>query len=287
MSGLLKKLGLMVVGLLFISSICLAQGARSVRIIHGPGPFTEYRMITFTGESGNGGRLTDDSEAYFVAAKRNPNPMMFVVVATKPEGEGAIGPPVQFNLDDTDSWEDTISNFISAPYGGTSFYIDLQDVSLGTHELEAIIGYDGVQDPFSSGGVAYETATLVVIDMDEENRSVSSTVAGNIYPIDLGFTDFDGKDICYVGVEWSAMPGMPSASNLYLDSACTIPMTGETTLSYTSKERLWGVNDNNKPTTLYYKKPSGGMGASYKVKLVYKPTGSSPANLILRTVSFY
>ena len=200
---------------------------------------------------------------------------MFVVLAA---GGGNVDQefPVEFNLDGNNLWSGTTGDMIT--YGALGYFVDYQDVPVGNHELEAVVDFPG--------GSVYETATLVVIDMDEENGSVPNTVAGNAYPIDLGFTDFDGKDVCYVGVEWSAMPGMTSASNLYLDSAGTIPMTGETTLSYTSKERLWGVNDNNKPTTLYYKKPSSGMGASYKVKLVYK-NGNYTSNLISRTVSFY
>ena len=48
MSKLSKKLGLMVVGLLFISSICLAQG--EIRIAYGPNVFTpDKRMSGFIG----------------------------------------------------------------------------------------------------------------------------------------------------------------------------------------------------------------------------------------------
>jgi len=276
MSGLLKKLGLMVVGLLFISSICFAQGG--VMITYGATVFNaSHKMSGFIGETGGGGMFYSNSEpSYYVLAKRNLNTHLFVVLVAS--GNNVVQEfPVEFNLDGDNLWSGTTSNMIG--YGALGYFVNYQDVPIGSHELEAIVDFPG--------GSVYETATLVVIDMDEENRSVPNTVAGNIYPIDLRFTDFDGKDICYVGVEWSAVPGMPSASNLYLDSACTVPMTGETTLTYTSKERLWGINDDDKPTTLYYKKPSSGMGTSYKVKLVCKKVGSSPSNIISRTVSFY
>lgn len=323
MFTLWKKLCLVMLGILFMSSLCFAvyvptkdngDGQLRVRIGQSGGPSTEARQVKFMGEIAGtgGGYLTLNESAYFVVAK-NAGSVPFIVVAgdmdyNRSESNGVVtytsylaqSPNmrynVRFNLDDEELWGRDITMFFGPDYGSTGTYINISDLLLGTHHLHATVKDQCTLPSGASGSITdssvglpdgvTEEALMVVIDMGEETRTINGTSDGDAYSLDLSVTAFDGKGKCYMGVEWFSMQGTSTPSNLYLDSACTQPVTGDTQMSYMQRERLWGVNENERPVTLFYKRPVGNTASvTYKVKLVYKDS-TNTSNMIVRNVTF-
>lgn len=283
MARSLKMLVIAVVGILFLSSMCFAVQSR---IIWGANILRDDWMVAFIGENEGRWIYSNNGQAYFIVTKENPDSILFCAnVSTEGLNHAVSGEVMPYNIDfkiDDEIWWSASPRIVSQLYGAAGYFLDLSGLDTGEHFMEAIITGQGS----NSGNTGYATATLVMADLDESNRTVTGSTAGSIYPLNLGFTPFDGHGLAYIGVEWSSMSGMSMPSNLYYDSACTQMVDGGTQLSWT-KEKLWGVNDTNKPTTLYYKKPTTGMGGvSFKVKLAFKEGTSPSSNMIVRNVNF-